>query len=128
MIRPQVERMLEVLDFLRTDGAFLMAQLSDLSALDYQEKRRLVLVYRLARLLPLYDSAVVKVEVDRDRPVAPTVSDRWGNADWLEREVYDMFGVWFEGHPNLERIMLWSHFEGHPLRKDFQPSVRREIH
>jgi NADH:ubiquinone oxidoreductase subunit C len=49
----------------------------------------------------------------------PSVVSVWTTANWMEREVYDMFGVIFDGHPNLERILTWEGFNGHPLRKDF---------
>ncbi len=56
---------------------------------------------------------------DRDNPTLPSVVGLWRTADFQEREVYDLMGISFEGHPNLKRIVLWEGFEGHPLRKDF---------
>jgi len=56
---------------------------------------------------------------DRDNPTVPTVSGLWQGANFQEREVYDLMGIKFEGHPNLKRMFLWDGFEGHPLRKDF---------
>ena len=57
---------------------------------------------------------------DRDNPAVPSVIELWQGADFQEREIYDLMGVKFEGHPNMKRIFLWDGFPGHPLRKDFQ--------
>jgi len=64
---------------------------------------------------------VLKVRVPRDNPVVPSVTTIWPSALWQEREVYDLMGIRFEGHPDLRRIYLWDEFEGHPLRKDYVP-------
>ena len=63
----------------------------------------------------------IKVGLDPAQPLeVPTVTDLWLGADWLEREVYDMFGVTFRGHPDLRRLLMWeTYHEGHPLRKGF---------
>ena len=61
----------------------------------------------------------LKVLLSEDSPVVPTVTGVWRTADWHERETYDLFGVVFEGHPDLRRILLPSEFDGHALRKDF---------
>ena len=61
----------------------------------------------------------VKVPLQRENPVVPSVVSFWAAADWQEREVYDMFGVKFEGHPYLKRILMWDGFPGWPLRKDY---------
>jgi NADH-quinone oxidoreductase subunit C len=63
---------------------------------------------------------VLKVRChDRQNPSLPSVTGIWRGADFQEREIFDLFGISFEGHPNLRRIVLWEGFEGHPLRKDF---------
>lgn len=66
-------------------------------------------------------SLSVKVKTDRESSVVPSVVDLWKGADWNERETYDLLGIHFEGHPNLKRILLPDEWEGHPLRKDYQP-------
>jgi NADH-quinone oxidoreductase subunit C len=66
----------------------------------------------------------LKVVLDRHNPCVPTVSHLWENADWNEREVYDLFGVFFPGHKDLRRLMMPEDWEGHPLRKDYaHPNV-----
>jgi NADH:ubiquinone oxidoreductase subunit C len=65
--------------------------------------------------------AVLKVRAPRDNAVVPSVTSLWPSALFQEREVYDMFGVRFEGHPDLRRIYLWDEFSDHPLRKDYVP-------
>jgi NADH-quinone oxidoreductase subunit D/NADH-quinone oxidoreductase subunit C/D len=73
------------------------------------------------------DALVLKVRLtDKENPVAPSVSSIWRGADLQEREVYDMMGIRFEGHPNLRRILLWEGFEGYPLRKNYKESYYEE--
>jgi NADH/F420H2 dehydrogenase subunit C len=62
---------------------------------------------------------VIKVRLPKENPVAPSVTSLWRGADWQEREIYDMMGIIFTGHPELKRILTWDEFQGHPLRKDF---------
>jgi NADH-quinone oxidoreductase subunit C len=64
-------------------------------------------------------SAVIKVRCTRENPSVPSVTGVWQGADFQEREIYDLMGITFEGHPNLKRIFLWEGFDGHPLRKDW---------
>lgn len=76
------------------------------------------LVYRLrSRVLSV--GMFLKCRIPRDEPKAPSMVDLWPAADWHEREVYDLFGVVFEGHPNLRRMFLPEDWKGHPLRKDY---------
>jgi len=65
------------------------------------------------------DHFTVKVKLTHDNPQVTSLTGLWETADWLEREVYDLMGIDFINHPNLERILTWEGFEGHPLRKDF---------
>ena len=65
-------------------------------------------------------SVVIKTRCyDRENPVVPSVIGLWQGADFQEREIYDLMGIKFEGHPNMKRLFLWDGFQGHPLRKDF---------
>lgn len=68
----------------------------------------------------------IKTRLDRNNPVVPSMVPIWGGAIWQEREVYDLLGITFEGHPDLRRILLDDQWEGHPLRKDYQWEGGRE--
>jgi NADH-quinone oxidoreductase subunit C len=95
--------------------------LTDVTAVDYRDPERpLEVVYQLRSLGRRADLRV-KVALDKRGPLeVRSVYDLWRGADWLEREVYDMFGVTFVGHPDLRRILMWETYaEGYPLRKDF---------
>lgn len=74
------------------------------------------------------DMIVVKVAVDGPSPSVPTVTRLWKGADWMEREVFDMFGIVFEGHPDLRRILMPEGFTAYPLRKDYPLRGRGERH
>jgi NADH-quinone oxidoreductase subunit C len=95
--------------------------LADVTAVDYRDpERTLEVVYQLRSLHRRADLRV-KVALDKQGPLeVRSVVDLWRGADWLEREVFDMFGVVFAGHPDLRRILMWETYaEGYPLRKDF---------
>ena len=95
--------------------------LTDVTAVDYRDPERpLEVVYQLRSLGRRADLRV-KIALDKRGPLeVRSVYDLWRGADWLEREVYDMFGVTFVGHPDLRRILMWETYaEGYPLRKDF---------
>jgi NADH-quinone oxidoreductase subunit C len=92
--------------------------LEDLTAVDWPKRNAIDVVYHLFSYRHRH-SFVLKVETDRARPSAPTVEGVWKAANWMEREVYDLFGVQFEGHPDLRRVLLPDDWEGHPLRKDY---------
>jgi len=116
--------LLDVLKKLRDDGRFQCNLLSDVCGVDYPDRQpRFDVVYHLANL----DSGEryrVKVAVDEDDAILPSAYGIWKAADWFEREVWDLFGVRFEGHPNLKRILTHEAFHGHALRKDYDPSQR----
>ena len=95
--------------------------LTDVTAVEYRDPERPLEVVWQVRSLGRKVDLRVKVVLDKAEPLeVPSVYDLWKGADWLEREVYDMFGVVFTGHPDLRRIIMWETYaEGYPLRKDF---------
>jgi len=104
---------------LRDDGKLRFEFLTFVTAQDnFLDEPRFDVVFDLRSFERNVDLRVV-VPVPGEDPVLATVTDLYRAADWMEREVYDMFGVRFEGHPNLERILMWEGFEGYPLRKDY---------
>lgn len=92
--------------------------LADITAVDYLNEGYFRLLYQVCNYQN-GDTIVLKVDVSRDEPLVESVCPVWAAANWLEREIYDMFGIVFKNHPRLERILLWEGFEGWPLRKDY---------
>ena len=116
----------QVLTYLRDDPDLRFAQLVDLCAVDYPERpSRFEVVYHL--LSVVHSRRVrVKVAVPEDTPV-PSVVEVFPAAGWYEREVWDLFGIAFDGHPDLRRILTDYGFQGHPLRRDFPLSGKVEV-
>lgn len=112
------DRLISILTFLRDDVQCQFINLTDISGVDYpQRAKRFDVVYLL--LSPRQNLRIrVKVSADEDTLV-PSGTAVFAGADWFEREIYDMYGVLFSGHPDLRRILTDYGFEGHPLRKDF---------
>ena len=110
-----------VLKFLRDEHGFDL--LMDVTAIDWSEgaNPRFTVVYHL--LSTTRSGSYVRVAApcggNDEAPVAPSVTSLWPGANWHERECYDMFGIRFEGHPDLRRILMWEGYPYHPLRKDF---------
>jgi len=111
-------RIAEICRFLRDEPALRFDCLSNLSGVDYPKQSAIQVVYHLFSY-PLRHWIVLKVNALRDDPVVPTVSAVWSAGDWQEREVFDLLGVTFTGHPDLRRILMPEDWPGHPLRKDF---------
>ena len=107
-----------VLNFLRDDSGCLFKALIDICGVDFPDRDpRFEVVYQLLSLAQ-NQRLRVKVETDEDTPV-PSVTGIFSSAGWFEREIWDLFGISFSGHPDLRRILTDYGFEGHPLRKDF---------
>ena len=100
-----------------------------LSGVDYLDKKKttdeLGVVYHLGNIPNASQEFTLSVRLERENPTVPTVEQIWRTADWHEREVYDMMGIRFAGHPDLRRILLYAEFEGHPLRKDYETEHRQ---
>jgi NADH-quinone oxidoreductase subunit C len=111
----------EVLAWLKDDPSQRYDYLTDLTAVEYRDRERPLEVVWQLWSIARKDALRVKAELPKDAPLqVATVTDLWKGADWMEREVWDMFGIRFPGHPDLRRILMWENYsEGHPLRKDF---------
>ena len=119
-INVPADEVLAVLQALRDEHAFDL--LTDLTAIDWSEGSdpRFVVVYHLYSTTQHgYIRVATDCTGDEESPKAPSVTSLWAGADWHERETYDMFGITFEGHPDLRRILMWPGYPYHPLRKDF---------
>jgi len=124
------EGLVAALSLCRDDDALAFDLLVDVTAVDYlrfpgrEDGPRFEVVYHLYSIAHGH-RVRLKVPVEQDDPVVPTATGLWPIANWLEREVWDMFGIRFDGHPDLRRLLMYEEFEGHPLRKDY-PINRRQ--
>ncbi len=117
------DQLLEVAAFLHTHEKCYFDQLSCLSGVDMgREANVMAVVYHLYSI-PHDVSLALKVILDREKPHLPSVGDIWRAAWWHERETYDLFGIVFEGHPDLRRILLPEDWQGFPLRKDYEAAA-----
>ena len=115
-----------LIEFLKTDSTCRLSMLIDITAVDWPAReRRFDLVYHLLSM-HLNQRIRVKAELREDE-IAPSVLAEFPNANWYEREVFDMYGVLFSGHPDLRRILTDYGFSGYPLRKDFPTTGYVEV-
>ncbi len=128
-VRVPRERLLNVMRFLRRDPWTSFEQLAELAGLDYLNypgaEDRFAVVYGLLSLVHNH-RLWVKVFVNDPDPEVPSVTSIWQGAEWPEREVYDMFGIRFAGHPDLRRILMPQNFKDYPLRKDYPVTGKGE--
>ena len=117
----KAERIVEICSWLKKTPGLEMDFLQDLTAIDWTKRDVIEVVYHLYSY-PHRHGIVLKAELPRANPVIASLDCVWKAANWLEREVYDLFGVTFTGHPDLRRVMLPDDWVGHPLRKDYQES------
>jgi len=121
-IRVPPESLVEICRTLRDHAELGFLLLADVSAVDWWPRQpRYEVVYHLSSMTRRLR---VTVSVDGPSPRLPTVQSVWPGAGWLERETWDMFGVVFEGHGDLRRLLMPDEWEGHPLRKDFPVQIR----
>jgi len=133
-----LERLVETCRVLRDAPELQFSFLAEVTAADYLPREpRFEVVYHLACLgTPAFPSGQpssprrlrVKVRVGGADPHVSTVSGLWGAANWLEREVWDLFGIVFDGHSDLRRLLTPEDWEGHPLRKDYPVQIRMTAH
>lgn len=128
-VRVPPDRLLEAMRFLHDDERCAFDQLCDLTCIDYVDfpnaRDRYGVVYSLLSVGKGH-RLWAKCFVNDPSPEVPSVVGIWKGADWLEREVYDLFGVRFAGHPDLRRILTPEGFDAHPLRKDYPLRGRGE--
>jgi len=113
-------------EFLKSDATCKFSTLVDITAVDYPERaKRFDVIYHF---LSMYQNHRIRLRVSiREEDVVPSIVDVHPSANWFEREVFDMFGIIFSGHPDLRRILTDYGFRGHPLRKDFPTTGYTEV-
>ena len=117
---------IEVITFLKTNNQTKFKQLIDITAVDYPENsKRFKLVYLL--LSHEYNLRIILDSFINENEIVPTLTSLFPSANWMEREVFDMYGIKFKNHPDLRRILTDYNFKGHPLRKDFPLTGFNEV-
>jgi len=120
-------RIVDVARLLRDDPDLEFEMLTDLTCVDYLgEESRFEIVYHFYSVAR-NRRVRVKARVSEDECRIPSVASLYASADWMEREVFDLYGVDFPGHPDLRRILLYDEFDGHPLRKDYAKEKRQPL-
>lgn len=107
----------KVAEYLKNTAEFDFNYLADLTAVDYMDYFEVV--YHLVSLTHNHSLTLKTRCYDREKPTVPSVVSLWRTADLQEREIYDLMGITFSGHPNMKRLFLWEGFEGHPLRREY---------
>ena len=120
-----VDSLLSFMQRLHDQEALKFDMLCCSTAIDWLKDGKLELVYQLYSTTHKY-YLMVGVMLDRNNPVAPSLSSLWEIAEWQERETFDLFGVRFTNHPDLRRILLEDEWQGHPLRKDYKDDFMLE--
>ena len=118
----------EIMTFLRDDPECSFEMLTDLTGVDLLgvQELRFEVVYHLYSLTKNH-RVRIKVQLPENNPVVSSVLPLWKSANWMEREAWDLYGIKFDGHPDLRRILLYPEFEGHPLRKDYEQEHRQPL-
>ncbi|HNV85463.1 MAG TPA: NADH-quinone oxidoreductase subunit C [Candidatus Omnitrophota bacterium] len=113
------EKFLSVARFFKESPKYSMDYVSCITAVDYPAKECLESVNHLYSMQKKQGPVVLKVRVPKENPRMPSLTALYRGAEFQEREAYDLFGIIYEGHSDLRRILLWDEFEGHPMRKDY---------
>ncbi len=125
-IEIEIEEIIEVILFLKTNEKCKFRQLTDITAVDYPRKeKRFKLVYLL--LSHENNHRLIINSNIKEKTIVPSITKIFPSANWMEREVFDMYGITFKDHPDLRRILTDYGFEGHPLRKDFPLTGYKEV-
>ncbi len=126
LLKTSVNEVTEVIKFLKFDNRLKFKQLIDIAAIDYpDEEKRFELVYLLLSIeINLRVKISVKLEINEK---IPSITKIYPSANWMEREIFDMYGIKFINHPDLRRILTDYNFKGHPLRKDFPLTGFNEV-
>ncbi len=121
-----LSNLVEFIEFLKNDPSCKFSTLVDITGVDYPERaKRFDVVYHF---LSMYQNQRIRLRVSiREEDMVPSITDMHPSANWFEREVFDMFGILFSGHPDLRRILTDYGFRGHPLRKDFPTTGYTEV-
>ena len=126
LFKTSVNEIVEIIKFLKLDNRFKFKQLIDIAAIDYpNDEKRFELVYLL---LSIENNLRVKISIKFEtNEKIPSISKIFPSANWMEREIFDMYGIKFIDHPDLRRILTDYNFKGHPLRKDFPLTGHSEV-
>jgi len=120
------EKIVTILRFLKETPGLQFDMMMDLGGVDYPDREeRFEVVYHLYSTVT-HKRIRLKIRTKEGVPV-PSITTLYKAANWFEREAFDMFGIRFDGHPNLKRILLFDEFEGHPLRKDYPVNKRPRV-
>jgi NADH-quinone oxidoreductase subunit C len=107
----------KVAEYLKNTDDYAFDYLINLTSVDYVDYFEVI--YNLVSIKYNHSLTLKTRAYDREKPTVPSVVSLWRTADYQEREIYDLMGITFEGHPNLKRLFLWEGFPGHPLRRDY---------
>ena len=114
------EQLIKVCRFLKESEPYRLDYLSNLCAVDFLgEQAHLETIYHLYSMEKKHGPVALKVCVPRDHPHQPSVVSVWRGAEYQERESFDLYGIIYDDHPDLRRILMWDEFDGHPMRKDY---------
>lgn len=110
------QSLLSLMTYLKNAPGLEFNYLSTITAVDYYQQFEVI--YLLVSILHNH-SVIIKTRCDREKPTLPSMTSLWRSADLQEREIFDLMGISFTGHPNLKRLVLWPEFQGHPQRRDY---------